>query len=72
MNKLEKVLYLLKKVASGEDLEQNEKEWIKDNVVEDILGVLISQGIDYNYKDLLEMAVNYYEELKDDYYSSRN
>ena len=24
------------------------------------------------YQDLLELALNYYEELEDDYYSSRN
>lgn len=89
MEKLEKVSYLLKKVASGENLEQNEKEWIKDNVLEDILGVFAHLGMEYNYdemtakwanipcdreayEDLLELALNYYEELEDDYYSSRN
>lgn len=89
MDKLEKVSYLLKEVASGEVLKEEDREWIKDNVLEDILGVFIHLGMEYNYdemtakwinmptngdfdkeayEDLLVLALNYYEELEDDYY----
>lgn len=93
LTKKEQVARLLKEVASGEVLKEEDREWIKDNVLEDILGVFIHLGMEYNYdemtakwadmptygdfdreayQDLLELALNYYEELEDDYYSSRN
>ena len=92
-SKEEEVARLLKKVASGRELQPYERWWIKHYVVEDVLGVFAHLGMDYNYdemtakwvdmpthgdfdseayQDLLELALNYYEELEDDYYSSRN
>ena len=92
-SKEEEVARLLKKVASGRELQPYERWWIKHYVVEDVLGVFAHLGMDYNYdemtakwvdmptygdfdseayEDLLTLALNYYEELKDDYYSSRN
>ena len=92
-SKEEEVARLLKKVASGRELQPDERWWIKTNVVEDVLGEFVHLGMTYNYdemnakwadmpcvgdfdreayQDLLELALNYYEELEDDYYSSRN
>ena len=91
--KKEEVARLLKKVASGKELQPDERWWIKINVVEDVLGEFVHLEMTYNYdemnakwaempcvgdfdaeayQDLLELALNYYEELEDDYYSSRN
>lgn len=92
-SKEEEVARLLKKVASGRELQPDERWFVKINVVEDVLGVFAHLGMAANYdemtakwvdmpcsgdfdreayQDLLELALNYYEELKDDYYSSRN
>ena len=93
LTKEEEVARLLKKVAPGRELQPYERWWIKHYVVEDVLGVFVHLGMDYNYdemtakwanmptygdfdseayEDLLTLAPNYYEEIKDDYYSSRN
>ena len=93
LTKKEEVARLLKKVASGEELQPVERWWIKTYVVEDVLGEFVHLEMTYNYdemnakwadmpcvgdfdreayQDLLELALNYYEELEDDYYSSRN
>ena len=92
-SKEEEVARLLKKVASGRELQPVERWWIKHYVVEDVLGEFVHLGMVANYdemtakwadmpthgdfdseayEDLLTLALNYYEELKDDYYSSRN
>ena len=93
LTKEEEVARLLKKVASGKELQPYERWWIKHYVVEDVLGVFAHLGMEYNYdemtakwadmpcsgdfdakayEDLLTLASNYYEELQDDYNSSRN
>ena len=93
LTKEQEVARLLKKVASGKELQPVERWWIKHYVVEDVLGEFVHLGMTYNYdemnakwadmpcvgdfdreayQDLLELALNYYEELEDDYYSSRN
>lgn len=93
LTKKEQVARLLKEVASGKELHLRQREWIKNHVVEDVLGVFANLGMIGNYdemsakwadmptygdfdreayQDLLELALNYYEELEDDYYSSRN
>ena len=92
-SKEEEVARLLKKVASGRELQPVERWWIKQYVVEDVLGAFVNLGMVSNYdemtakwanmptfgdfdseayEDLLTLALNYYEEIKDDYYSSRN
>ena len=93
LTKKEQAARLLREVASGKELPLRQREWIKNHVVEDVLGVFSNLGMIANYdemtakwadmktygdfdkeayQDLLELALNYYEELEDDYYSSRN
>lgn len=93
LTKKEQVARLLREVASGKELPLRQRQWIKNHVVEDVLGVFANLGMIANYdemtakwadmktyedfdkeayQDLLELALNYYEELEDDYYSSRN
>lgn len=93
LTKKEQVARLLREVASGKELPLRQRQWIKNYVVEDVLGVFAHLGMIANYdemtakwadmkpyedfdkeayQDLLELALNYYEELEDDYYSSRN